>query len=237
MELSKIKKLSNQIIDNECDRCCEIYKITNLSTNKSYIGQAVTHILNHGRYRPYGKDGRFRCHVSEAYSKKKNQCHYLNNAIKKYGPSDFDVEHIEYCRIIDANDKERKYISEYKTLFPDGYNLYEGGCVPIHTVETRKRVSSGMKKFYKNKKMEKFKNVCIDIDCIEKYIKPLRRNQNQYGWYVYIDGIKADFGGIHTNIDDSYNEATYFIKTLVAQQIATCLDAGNPLEPSTTTST
>ena len=124
---------------------------------------------------------------------------------------------------------------EYKTLFPDGYNLYKGGCVPIHTVESRKRVSFGMKKYYENKKMDKFKNTCIDIDSIEKYIRPLRRNNTQYGWYVYIDGVKADFGGVHTNIEDSYNEAKIFIKKLVARQIATHLDAGNPLEPSTTT--
>ncbi len=71
MELSNKVKLSKFILDNKEDRYCEIYKITNLVNNKIYIGQAVSHILNHNRYRPYGMDGRFRCHISEAYSQKK----------------------------------------------------------------------------------------------------------------------------------------------------------------------
>lgn len=49
----------------------EIYKITNLVTNKSYIGQTRTHRLNHGKYRPYGYLHRFNDHNSEAKSNKK----------------------------------------------------------------------------------------------------------------------------------------------------------------------
>ena len=36
-----------------------------------------------------------------------------------------------------------------------------------------------------------------------KYIKPLNRNKKQYGWYVYIDGKKADFGGVHISLNES----------------------------------
>ena len=99
MEPSKQPKLSKTILDDPAERYCEIYKITNLTTGNIYVGQAVSHILNHKRYRPYGHEGRFRCHVSEAFSTKKNQSHYLNNAIRKYGVSDFVVELIEYCEI------------------------------------------------------------------------------------------------------------------------------------------
>ena len=84
MEPSNCLKLSKQILDEPTQRYCEIYKITNLTTAKIYVGQAVSHILNHKRYRPYGHEGRFRCHISEAFSTKKNQSHYLNNAIRKY---------------------------------------------------------------------------------------------------------------------------------------------------------
>ncbi len=71
MEPSKHLELSNIIIDDPNKRYCEIYKITNLTTDKIYVGQAVSHILNHKRYRPYGHEGRFRCHISEAFSTKK----------------------------------------------------------------------------------------------------------------------------------------------------------------------
>ena len=69
----------------------------------------------------------------------------------------------------------------------------------------------------------------IDED-IEKYIKPLKRNNEQYGWYVYIERKKADFGGVHVSLAESKEEAKEFIITL-KNQLAKHLAAGNPLEP------
>ena len=66
-------KLSNQILTDETLRYCEIYRIVNVTTGKKYIGQAVSHILNNQLYKPYGREMRFRRHISEAYSKKKMQ--------------------------------------------------------------------------------------------------------------------------------------------------------------------
>jgi group I intron endonuclease len=214
MEPSKIEKLSTKILDNPTERYCEIYKITNLTTGKLYVGQAVSHILNHKRYRPYGHEGRFRCHISEAFSTKKNQSHYLNNAIRKYGVADFVVELIECCEISNADEREIHYIKELNSLFPNGYNLKNGGSVFTHSDESKKRVSNGVTNYYKDKKFERFKNIKHIDDDIEKYIKPLKRNNSQYGWYVYIDRIKADFGGVHISLDESKLSAIDFIKNL-----------------------
>ena len=175
MEPSKYLELSNKILDNPNERYCEIYKITNISNGKIYVGQAVSHILNHKRYRPYGHDGRFRCHISEDFSQKKNQSHYLNNAIRKYGVHDFIVELIEYCEIADANDREIHYIKTFDSLFPNGYNLKNGGSVFTHSDESKKRVSNGVINYFKDKKFERFKNVQILDDNIDNYIKPLIR--------------------------------------------------------------
>ena len=230
MEPSKRLKLSNQILDNPTERYCEIYKITNLTTGKIYVGQAVSHILNHKKYRPYGREGRFKCHISEAFSTKKNQSHYLNNAIRKYGVSDFIVDLIECCEVDDANDKEIHYIKFYNTLFPNGYNLKNGGSVFTHSDESKKRVSNGVKSYFKDKKFQRFKDIKLIDDDIEKYIKPLNRNKQQYGWYVYIEKIKADFGGVHISLEESKEEAKEFIIYL-KNQLAKHLVAGNPLEP------
>jgi group I intron endonuclease len=215
MNPSKQIELSNNILDNPAERYCEIYKITNLTNNKIYIGQAVSHILNHKRYRPYGHQGRFRCHISEAFSTKKNQSHYLNNAIRKYGVDDFVVELIEYCKIEDANERELHYITELNSLFPCGYNLKNGGgSVFTHSDESKKRLSTGVMNYYKDKKYERFKDIkSIDTD-IEKYIKPLKKNNTQYGWYVYIDRKKADFGGVHISLEESKSNAIKFIENL-----------------------
>ena len=230
MELSKHLELSNKILDNPTERYCEIYIIINLSNNKIYVGQAVSHILNHKRYRPYGHEGRFRCHISEAFSTKKNQSHYLNNAIRKYGVTNFAVELIECCEISNSDERETYYIKELNSLFPNGYNLKNGGSVFTHSDESKKRVSNGVSNYYKDKKYNRFKDIKNIDDNIEKYIKPLKRNNEQYGWYVYIDRVKADFGGVHIPLDESKISAIEFIENL-KNHLAKCLVAGSPLEP------
>jgi len=214
MEPSKYIQLSESILNEPTNRYCEIYKIINLSNNKIYVGQAVSHILNHKKYRPYGREGRFRCHISEAFSTKKNQSHYLNNAIRKYGVENFIVELIEYCEIDDADERETHYIKEFNSLYPNGYNLKNGGSVFTHSEESKKRLSNGVLNYYKDKKYEIFKNIKQIDDDIEKYIKPLKRYNEQYGWYVYIDRVKADFGGVHIPLDESKKNALVFIEKL-----------------------
>jgi group I intron endonuclease len=230
MEPSNRQNLSNTILDDQTKRYCEIYKITNLSTGKIYVGQAVSHILNHKRYRPYGHEGRFRCHISEAFSTKKNQSHYLNNAIRKYGVDDFVVDLIECCEILNSDDREIYYIKKFNSLFPNGYNLKNGGSLFTHSDESKKRVSNGVIMYYKEKKFERFKNITKIEDNIEKYIKPLNRNNSQYGWYVYIEKCKADFGGVHIPLEKSKKDAIEFINKL-KNQLAKHLVAGSPLEP------
>jgi group I intron endonuclease len=234
MEPSKYQKLSKEILDSPTERYCEIYKIVNLSNGKIYVGQSVSHILNHKRYRPYGHEGRFRCHISEAFSTKKNQSHYLNNAIRKYGVTDFVVELIECCEIEKADERETHYIKELNSLYPNGYNLKNGGSVFTHSDESKKRVSSGVVQYFKDKKYERFKAIKKIDDDIEKYIKPLNRFNEQYGWYVYIEKCKADFGGVHIPLEKSKKDAIEFIENL-KNHLAKHLDAGNPLESSTTT--
>ena len=214
MEPSKYLGLSNKILDNPTERYCEIYKITNISNGKIYVGQAVSHILNHKRYRPYGHEGRFRCHISEAFSTKKNQSHYLNNAIRTYGVTDFMVELIECCELEKADEREIHYIKELNSLFPNGYNLKNGGSVFTHSDESKKRLSIGVVNYFKDKKAERFKDIKQIDDDIEKYIKPLNRSNEQYGWYVYIDRIKADFGGVHIPLEKSKKDAIEFINNL-----------------------
>jgi len=224
--------IKNIILESETMRYCEIYKITNTINQKKYIGQAVSHILNHKKYRPYGMEGRFRCHISEAFSSKKNQCHYLNNAIRKYGIESFTVELITTCNVDESDSTEKQYISKYDSLYPNGYNLNTGGGMFNHTEESRKRVSIGVMNHFKDKKFQRF--MCVTIDKndadIEKWIRPLKRNNAQYGWYVYIQRKKADFGGSHISLDESKKMARDFIFDL-KKLLAKHLDAGNPLEP------
>ena len=77
--------ISTQIIDDKTKIYGEIYLIQCLVSKKCYVGQTLSHRLQHKRYRPFGTEGRWKDHVSEAINNtKKKQCTYLNNAIRKY---------------------------------------------------------------------------------------------------------------------------------------------------------
>jgi len=220
--------LKNRILDNEEERYYEIYKIVCIPTQKCYIGQAVSHILNHKRYRPYGMEGRFKQHTHEAFSKKNNQCRYLNNAIKKYNPENFKIELLQTCSLLDVNSIEQECIKNNNSLYPHGYNLNSGGKQFKHTLESRKRVSEGVINYFIDLKMNRFKDVIIyENENIEKFIKPLNRNKIQYGWYVYINKIKADFGGVHISLETSKNTALEFLKNIKKLSIAKLLVAGS----------
>jgi len=105
----------------------EIYKITNTVNNKCYIGQTRSHRLNHDKYRPFGYLGRFNSHISEANCGIKNHCRYLDSSIRKYGSENFICEKILECSIDELDEYETYYISEFKSKYPDGYNLTNGG--------------------------------------------------------------------------------------------------------------
>jgi len=216
--------LKQAILEDDTLRYCEIYKITNIINKKIYIGQAVSHILNHKKYRPYGMEGRLKTHISEAFSDKKCQCHYLNNAIRKYGSSNFNVELLRACNLNDADAIEAEEIQIHNSVFPNGYNLTTGGKTFRSTAESRKRVSDGVVKYFKDKKLGKFEGIVIDdITDIDKYVRPLNRNKIQYGWYVYINRKKADFGGSCISLEESKKMAYDFIHTLIKLQRNTLL--------------
>ena len=80
----------NEILIDNTQVKGHIYVITNISTNKQYVGKTLSHRKNHNKYRPFGYIGRFKDHISEALcNTKKKQCNYLNNSIRQYGKDQF----------------------------------------------------------------------------------------------------------------------------------------------------
>lgn len=113
--------------DEEYKVIGEIYKMTNTTNGKIYIGQTRSHRLNHNKYRPFGYLGRFQDHIHEANSNKKNTSRYLNYALRKYGKDCFTCEKIHTCKVNELNELEKQCIIEYNSKFPNGYNLTNGG--------------------------------------------------------------------------------------------------------------
>lgn len=98
-----------------------IYKFTNKTTKKTYIGQ-TNNIEN-----------RRRCHKSESYNEKsKGYILPFHCAIRKYGWDNFDFEVLEEIpdeagyEYVDL--REQFFIAEYKSLIDEnGYNITIGG--------------------------------------------------------------------------------------------------------------
>lgn len=84
-----------------------IYKITNLTNQKIYIGQSV-HI-----------ERRWQEH------KNKNNNSVIGKAIQKYGVNNFLFEIIEECEIQDLSQREKYWINHYNSLVPYGYNIQD----------------------------------------------------------------------------------------------------------------
>ena len=118
----------------------EIYLIK--GPEKGYIGQTVCQ-------KPRSKGGadvRFAIHIRMAVQGSKG-CPALYSAIRKYGPSSFSVKTIRICERSELNYYETKYIRQYNTLAPNGYNLEKGGgnLLTRHsdTIERLRSASTG----------------------------------------------------------------------------------------------
>lgn len=93
------------------DKICGIYKITNTTNGKVYIGQSVD-IYN-----------RWRGHRSAASTLSAASHLPLYKAMRKYGKECFDFSIVVECLPEDLDILEQKYIKEYKSDDPDfGYN-------------------------------------------------------------------------------------------------------------------
>lgn len=93
---------------------CGIYKITNLSTKQSYIGQSIN------------VQDRIKQHIKCGLGIDASHTNMLYNSMQKYGVWNFAFELIEQCSKEQLNEREKFYISLYQTD-KFGYNMTQGG--------------------------------------------------------------------------------------------------------------
>lgn len=150
----KQKNVSSKSVKDEPippdDLVGQIYRIKNLVNGKRYIGQTRNYFINHGKYRPFGYEKRFKDHISEALNNvKKKQCYKLNCAIRKYGKDKFHVKLIRTCSVEKLDEYEKKYIKKYDS-YKNGYNLTKGGNGAKMNSGIRKKLSKATKKYFEN---------------------------------------------------------------------------------------
>lgn len=114
----------------------EVYLITNRINGKQYVGVTCR-----------GYQVRFAEHIHDAMSG--STC-ILHNAIRKYGPSNFDIMLLESdISDSDIDSKEQYYIKLYNTFYASGigYNMTEGGGGMVgykHTAASKKAISESL---------------------------------------------------------------------------------------------
>lgn len=107
-----------------------IYEFVNNINRKVYVGQAVDYkqrIRNH------------------KFNLKQDKNTPFYNALKKYGWENFSINIIEECEANELNEREVYWINEKKSLYPNGYNLLEGGNQARHNDITKQKISNGRK--------------------------------------------------------------------------------------------
>lgn len=88
---------------------CGIYKITNKTNGKAYIGASKN--------------------IEKRFNAHKQHSKEMSHIIKKQGIENFTFEILEECSIDNFHDKEREYIALYNTD-KTGYNISKGGEYP-----------------------------------------------------------------------------------------------------------
>ena len=201
----------------------EIYCIENTTTKKCYVGQTLSHRKNKGKYKPFGYEGRFRDHISEALcNTKKKQCWYLNNAIRSYGKEAFIVKLIVKCSKEDIDTQESHYIKEYNTLYPNGYNLTKGGKtvehVEISDKITRPEINTARKRGgclnRAQDTRQKISTECKKAFSHENIRKDLMTRTQSQHYSAKLNGFKGSVIDID-NLDQYIYERKNFIKVKV----------------------
>lgn len=114
-----IRRRKNRNPDPNIPIYGEIYLLISPDAKK-YVGQTIQ-----------GTYVRWDQHCREALTPSKDHCRYLNNAINLHGKDAFKIEILWRGIVVMGDDilniLECKFIREYNTLAPFGYNLRDGG--------------------------------------------------------------------------------------------------------------
>jgi group I intron endonuclease len=120
-----------------------VYITTNLINGKQYVGDHTTNDLEKDMYLGSGRP-------------------YFQRALKEYGKENFKREILEFFNTKqEAFNAQEKYIKQYNTLAPNGYNISPTGglgCRGKHSEESKRKMSINISIALKGKKRSEEQN-------------------------------------------------------------------------------
>jgi group I intron endonuclease len=189
-----------------------IYMATCKTSEKSYIGQTRSLRLDRNKWRLHGFERRWREHLQDAIrNTQKKQCTVLNNAIRKYGNSDWELVLLYECKIDDLDHYEKEFIAKHNTMAPNGYNLTSGGNAGTTVSdEHRKRISDSMKKVHQKEGMTQIYSDAasnrFDTSKLEKVNKHIEHIEI---CRIYLNKSKSPKGIAYNNIIIRFYDIKY----------------------------
>lgn len=176
-----------------------IYKITNIITNKIYIGQTTRS---------------FNQRINEYKKITKINNTYLKNSITKYGFDNFNFEIIDSCsNLLELNHKEVYWIKYYdSTNREKGYNILSGGVNSYSSTETKEKKSDSHKNIKQNGEWINKRISTKGSDEAKKYGLPKTDEEKKHlsdnfsGENSYWFGKKRDLSNMRKTKMDKYGK-------------------------------
>lgn len=164
-----------------------IYMLRNTITDEKYIGQSVD-ILRRVRSHHY-------CDYNNPYTSWYNS--KLYHAFRKYGIENFEISILEECDSTDLDEKEKYWISHYKTV-ENGYNVGVGGKVLSENINSEEAKKKRIASFLANEKNNGEKHPRAKLS--DEQVLLIRQR--------YIDGESIE--DIWNDFSDMYNSKDVF---------------------------
>uniref|UniRef100_A0A6C0I3G3 GIY-YIG domain-containing protein n=1 Tax=viral metagenome TaxID=1070528 RepID=A0A6C0I3G3_9ZZZZ len=158
-----------------------IYRILNKITKKCYIGE--TKCLDVTR--------RWNQHKKTIENNKGCCCPALRDAVIKYGIENFVFTVLVICFVDDRFKYEIEYINKYNSIFPNGYNITNGGeggggfQGKKHTEEVKNKIKTTLKKKYIDnpelkKQLSERNKIVLNIPEVKERMKLGMLNSNKH---------------------------------------------------------
>lgn len=148
-----------------------VYVITNKINNKKYIGITSKTIKE-----------RFKAHKKNA-EKKINR--YLYDSMNKYGYDNFEIELLDdtCSKWEELQEKERFYIKQYNTMYPNGYNMTTGGdggnTIASWDYESRHSLYKHQGESRRGHAVSKDARIAIGMATKERYLKMTKEEKEE----------------------------------------------------------
>jgi hypothetical protein len=201
----------------------EIYKIK-CPDGKVYIGQCVSYLSNGTKY---GTLGRWRTHLTDSRRKNGGNCRKLNEAIRYFGETNFQIEIILQTHTSLLDFYEECIISLLESTKSEfGYNLRSGGNHSRLSLETRLLMRESRLKYTlpkpSQKTKEKISKTLIekvvrkdaDGNILPKYIKYIDWKDRRGYAIVSHPRCKLKYFVSKNNLENTYNKCKIFLDLL-----------------------